>query len=76
MDCWVEPKIHTVLLPSPLRERLLDHELARLAVIAFDKPLSGSSALVSWDQRRAAADHDAVVLGRERRKAEVGEQFA
>ena len=46
-----------------LRERLLDHELRRLAVIALDKSLARQKRARIRHQRRAAADHDAVVRG-------------
>ncbi len=61
---------------SPLRERLLDHELRRLAVIAFDKPLAVQQRTRVRHQRRAAADHDAVMGGIERGQPDIGEQFA
>ncbi len=61
---------------SALRERLLDHELRRLAVIAFDKALASQQRARVLHQRRAAADHDAVMRGLERGEADIAEQFA
>ena len=60
----------------PLRERLLDHELGRLAVIAFDKSLAVEQRARVRHQRRAAADHDAVMGGIERGEANISEQFS
>src|SRR5580704_15555563 len=61
---------------SALGERLLDHELRRLAVIAFDKALVRQQRTGVLHQCRAAADHDAVMFGRERRKTNIAEQLA
>src|SRR3954454_21718478 len=60
----------------PLRKCLLDHELRRLAVVAFDKALAVEQSAGVGHQRRAAADHDAVVDGIERGEANVAEQLA
>src|SRR6478735_5183841 len=59
-----------------LRERLLDHELGRLAVIAFDESLAVEQGPRVRHQRRAAADHDAVMDGIERGEANISEQFS
>ena len=61
---------------SALRERLLDHELRRLAVIAFDKPLAVEQGARVRHQRRTAADHDTIVCGIERGQPDVAEQLA
>src|SRR5882757_2622074 len=52
-----------------LDKSLLDHELARLAVIALDEPLAEQQLSRVMQQRRAAADHHAVMRGLERREA-------
>src|SRR6266576_4990167 len=44
---------------SALREGLLDHELAGLAMIAFDKAPVEQERAGIVNQRRTAADHDA-----------------
>src|SRR6478609_6764680 len=71
-----EPASTSLENALPLRERLLDHELRRLAVIAFDKTLAIEQRPGVGDQRRAAADHDAVMRGLERGEADIGEQFS
>jgi hypothetical protein len=57
---------------SALRERLLDHELRGLAVIALDRTAPRQEQAHVVTQRRAAADHDAVVRGLEPRQADFG----
>src|SRR5437868_2275818 len=61
---------------SALRKRLLDDELARLAVIAFDKTLGKQQRPRVADQSGTTADHGTIMLGRERGKIIVTEQFA
>src|ERR1700742_652497 len=61
---------------SALGERLLDHELRRLAVIAFDKAFVGQQRAGVLHQRRTAADHDAVLFGLERRETDIAKQLA
>ena len=48
-------------------ESLLDHELRWLAVIALDEAARVQEHASVGDQRRAAANHDAVMFGLERR---------
>src|SRR5258705_6506670 len=47
---------------SALREGLLDHELAGLAMIALDETLIEQQHARIMDQRRAATDHDAIMF--------------
>jgi hypothetical protein len=56
---------------STLRERLLDHELRRLAVIAFDEAPAIEQRPGVVHQRRATADHDAIMRGVERGQSDV-----
>src|SRR5215467_343349 len=52
---------------SALGKSLLDHELRGLAVIALDEAALVQEHASVGDQRRAPADHDAVMFGLERR---------
>src|SRR3954453_3761643 len=63
-------------IKSALRKCLLDHELRRLTVIAFDKTLAVQQRAGVRDQCRAAADHDAVMRGLERGQPDIGKQLA
>src|SRR3974390_1410488 len=58
------------------REGLLDHELRGLAMIALDKAALREQHARVMDQRRAAADHYAVVRRIERSKSDIGKQFS
>src|SRR6185437_1613329 len=59
----------------PLREGLLDHEMAGLAVTALDKAARREHLLEVFQHRRAAAHHDAVGFEIERSLPEVVEQL-
>jgi hypothetical protein len=56
---------------STLRESLLDHELRRLAVIALDEAPAIEQRAGVVHQRRATADHDAIMRGVERGQSDV-----
>ena len=79
MASWFETRFALLTMrvsELPLRERLLDHELRRLAVIAFDESFGTQQRARVGHQRRAAADHDAVMGGIERSQPDIGEQFS
>src|SRR5258706_7669759 len=59
-----------------LRKCLLDHELTRLAVIAFAKTLAEQQRSRVMNQRGTATDHDAIMFGRKRRKTCIAKQLA
>src|SRR3954463_2754146 len=61
---------------STLNKSLLQDELPRLPVIAFDKALAEQQRSGVMDQRGTPADHGAVVFGRKLRKIIVAEQLA
>ena len=61
---------------SAFDERLLDHELAGLAVIAFDEILAEQQFPRVVHQRRTAADHHAILFSLERGQAGIAEQLA
>ena len=64
---------------EPQAERLLPlvyDELRRLAVIAFHETLAVKQGARVGHERRAAADHDAVVRGIERGQPDIAEQLA
>ena len=69
-------KRRRICAPYRLRERLLDHELGRLAVVAFDEAPAVEQGAGVGHQRRAAADHDAVPGGIEVRQPDIAEQLA
>src|SRR6516165_1222674 len=58
------------------REGLLDHELRGLAMIALDEAALREQHARVMDQRRAAADHHAVMRRIERSKPDIGKQFS
>src|SRR6266576_6345985 len=60
---------------SALDERLLDHEMAGLAVIAFGKTARFEHLAQFFQHGRAAAHHDPIALDIERRLADIVEQL-
>src|SRR6266851_10357926 len=60
---------------SPLDERLLDHEMARLAVVAFGKTARLKHLAQLFQHGRAAAHHDPIALDIQRRLADIVKQL-
>src|SRR6266403_5252407 len=63
------------LADSALDERLLDHEMAGLAVIAFGKTARFEHLAQFLQHGRAAAHHDPIALDIERRLADIVKQL-
>ncbi len=59
----------------PFHERLLDHEMTGLAVIAFGKTARFEHLAQFFQHGRAAAHHDPIGLDIERRLADIVEQL-
>src|SRR5580692_7114073 len=60
---------------SALHERLLDHEVTGLAVVALDEIAGDEHLAQLFQHRRAAAHHDAVALDIQRLLADIVEQL-
>src|SRR6267378_1925753 len=60
---------------SAFRERLLDHEMTGLAVIAFGKTARFEHLAQLFQHGRAAAHHDPIGLNIQRRQADIVKQL-
>src|ERR1700686_5424138 len=68
-------RVSGATLGSPFDEGFLDHEMARLAGVAFGKTARFEHLAQLFQHGRAAAHHDAIRPDIERRLADVVEQL-